>query len=82
MHIADVSHFIKPGTALDKEASRRATTVYLIDKRLDMVPGTFSLDFCNLQLLTCGDFTQNCSAPTCARCEVRWSVWHFLAFGN
>jgi exosome complex exonuclease DIS3/RRP44 len=44
VHIADVSHFIKPGTALDKEASRRATTVYLIDKRLDMVPGTYSLD--------------------------------------
>ncbi|KAF4520987.1 hypothetical protein B566_EDAN002483 [Ephemera danica] len=39
VHIADVSHFIRPGTAIDKEAARRATTVYLIDKRLDMVPG-------------------------------------------
>jgi len=39
VHIADVSHFIRPGTALDKEASLRATTVYLVDKRIDMVPG-------------------------------------------
>lgn len=39
MHIADVTHFIRPGTALDKEAALRATTVYLVDKRIDMVPG-------------------------------------------
>jgi len=32
VHIADVSHFIRPGTALDKEAASRGTTVYLIDK--------------------------------------------------
>jgi len=34
VHIADVSHFIKPGTAIDKEAALRGTTVYLIDKVL------------------------------------------------
>ena len=39
VHIADVSHFIRPGTAIDKEAANRGTTVYLIDKRIDMVPG-------------------------------------------
>lgn len=39
VHIADVSHFIRPGNALDKEAANRATTVYLIAKRIDMVPG-------------------------------------------
>lgn len=39
VHIADVSHFIRPGTAIDEEASLRATTVYLVDKRIDMVPG-------------------------------------------
>lgn len=39
VHIADVSHFIRPGNALDKEAASRATTVYLVDKRIDMVPG-------------------------------------------
>ena len=32
VHIADVSHFIRPGTAIDREALNRATTVYLIDK--------------------------------------------------
>ena len=40
VHIADVSHFIRPGTAIDKEAANRGTTVYLIDRRIDMVPGT------------------------------------------
>ena len=32
VHIADVSHFIRPGNALDKEAAERGTTVYLVDK--------------------------------------------------
>ena len=39
VHIADVSHFIRPGTALDKEAQNRSTTVYLTNRRIDMVPG-------------------------------------------
>lgn len=43
VHIADVSHFIRPGTALDKEAASRATTVYLVDKRIDMVPGKIKM---------------------------------------
>lgn len=38
MHIADVSHYVKPGTALDEEAASRATTVYLVDRRIDMLP--------------------------------------------
>lgn len=37
VHIADVSHFIRPGTAIDVEAASRATTVYLVNKRIDMV---------------------------------------------
>lgn len=32
VHIADVTHFIRPGTALDAEAANRGTTVYLTDK--------------------------------------------------
>lgn len=39
VHIADVSHFIRPHTALDKEAQNRSTTVYLTNRRIDMVPG-------------------------------------------
>lgn len=37
VHIADVSHFIRPGTSLDREAASRATTVYLVGTRIDMV---------------------------------------------
>lgn len=36
VHIADVSHFIRPSTAIDLEAANRATTVYLVNKRIDM----------------------------------------------
>lgn len=46
VHIADVTHFIRPGTALDNEAALRATTVYLVDKRIDMVPGDFLFYLC------------------------------------
>lgn len=38
VHIADVSHFIKGGTAIDAEAAARGTTVYLVNRRIDMVP--------------------------------------------
>ena len=48
-HIADVSHFIRPGTALDKEAANRGTTVYLADKRIDMVPELLSSNLCSLR---------------------------------
>ena len=49
VHIADVSHFIRPGTALDKEAENRGTTVYLSDKRIDMVPELLSSNLCSLR---------------------------------
>ncbi|KAI2807416.1 exosome catalytic subunit dis3 [Blomia tropicalis] len=49
VHIADVSHFIKPGTAIDKEAAERGTTVYLADRRIDMVPGLLSSNLCSLK---------------------------------
>ena len=49
VHIADVTHFIRPGTALDEEAANRGTTVYLADKRIDMVPGLLSSNLCSLR---------------------------------
>ena len=49
VHIADVSHFIQPGTALDREASDRGTTVYLADMRIDMVPELLSSNLCSLR---------------------------------
>lgn len=42
VHIADVSHFVRPGTLLDYEAQLRGTTVYLVDRRLDMLPSLLS----------------------------------------
>ncbi|XP_059142124.1 exosome complex exonuclease RRP44-like [Physella acuta] len=49
VHIADVSHFIRPGNALDQEAASRGTTVYLTDKRIDMVPDLLSSNLCSLR---------------------------------
>ncbi|XP_055847363.1 exosome complex exonuclease RRP44 [Episyrphus balteatus] len=48
VHIADVSHFIRPGNALDMEAASRGTTVYLVGKRIDMVPELLSSNLCSL----------------------------------
>jgi exosome complex exonuclease DIS3/RRP44 len=36
--IADVTHFVRPGTPMDNEAASRCTTVYLVDRRIDMLP--------------------------------------------
>ena len=49
VHIADVSHFVKPGNAMDAEASLRGTTVYLVDKRIDMLPMLLGTDLCSLK---------------------------------
>ncbi|KAL8189938.1 UNVERIFIED_CONTAM: exosome catalytic subunit dis3 [Gekko kuhli] len=49
VHIADVSHFIRPGNALDQESSKRGTTVYLCEKRIDMVPELLSSNLCSLR---------------------------------
>ncbi|XP_050525860.1 exosome complex exonuclease RRP44 [Daktulosphaira vitifoliae] len=49
VHIADVTHFVKPGSAIDVEASQRATTVYLTGRRIDMVPELLSSNLCSLR---------------------------------
>ncbi len=48
IHIADVSYFVKPGTALDTEARERATSVYLVDRTIPMLPEVLSNDLCSL----------------------------------
>ncbi|KAI4149262.1 MAG: hypothetical protein LQ340_004719, partial [Diploschistes diacapsis] len=49
VHIADVSHFVKPSNAMDSEAAMRGTTVYLVDKRIDMLPMLLGTDLCSLK---------------------------------
>ncbi|KAG0235461.1 hypothetical protein BGW42_005247 [Actinomortierella wolfii] len=49
VHIADVSHFIKVGSALDREAKSRATTVYLVQKAIPMLPNVLCEDLCSLR---------------------------------
>ena len=49
IHIADVSHYVLPGTALDKEALRRATSVYLVDRVVPMLPEVISNLICSLR---------------------------------
>lgn len=48
VHIADITHFIRPGTALDKEAALRTRTVYLVDTRIHMIPDLLSTNLCSL----------------------------------
>jgi exoribonuclease R len=48
VHIADVSHFVREGTHLDHEARARGTTTYLVDRRIDMLPGLLSENLCSL----------------------------------
>ena len=48
IHIADVAFFVRPGTALDKEALERATSVYLVDRTIPMLPEILSNDLCSL----------------------------------
>lgn len=49
VHIADVTHFVRPGMAMEEEAKKRATSIYLVDATIPMLPHELSGNICSLR---------------------------------
>jgi len=70
VHIADVSHFVKPETTLDEEAYQRATSVYLPDRVNPMLPERISNELCSLRPHE-DKYTFSAVFEVNAKCEVK-----------
>ncbi|NLA62080.1 MAG: ribonuclease R [Bacteroidales bacterium] len=49
VHIADVTHYVKPGDIIDEEAQKRANSIYLVDRTIPMLPERLSNELCSLR---------------------------------
>ena len=49
VHIADVTHYVRPGTIIEKEAEERATSIYLVDRTIPMLPERLCNEICSLR---------------------------------
>ena len=49
VHIADVTHYVRPGTIIEKEAEQRATSIYLVDRTIPMLPERLCNEICSLR---------------------------------
>lgn len=92
VHIADVSHYIKPGSPLDDEARKRGNSTYLVDRVIPMLPEALSNELCSLKpnvdrLTKCvefllsnnGDVLQTKFYPSVIRSKRRFTYKEVLA---
>ncbi len=80
VHIADVSHYVRPGSALDREARARGNSVYLVDRVVPMLPEKLSNGVCSLRpredRLTMSCIIEYASKLTVRKVEFASSVIH------